>query len=80
MEEYEELDMVNIENTNNANGVVMCFPFLLFDSFIPLNIKLFVVLTNAIWSKLPNQTKRQYFGTPIPNQIGIWFHKNDFRE
>ena len=48
MEEYEELDMVNIENINNANRAVMRFPFLLFDSFIPLNIKLFVVLTNAI--------------------------------
>ena len=80
MEEYEELDMVNTKNTNNANGAVMRFPFLLFDSFIPLNIKLFGFLTNAIWSKLPNQTKRQYFGTPIPNQTGTCFHTNDSRE
>ena len=41
--------MVNIEKTNNLNEAVMRFPFhfiflffLLFDSFVPLNIKLFV--------------------------------------
>ena len=41
--------MVNTENTSNLNEAVMRFPFLfiffnfflLFDSFVPLNIKLF---------------------------------------